>query len=168
MRFTKGAVGVRQPGKRSPGARRPCDSYAPRGVNWHRRKTGAMERRNQQKMKLTRRQLALSLAASSTLRSSPFDSPLSPLGVPRGIAPGRVTWAHDSAAVTWDGTGSWWEDAHNHQSVIDRMVSNSIRALPIKKAMLWPGRLSFNISIARMAEATRDTEPGRRSRSRRT
>ena len=90
-------------------------------------------------MKMTRRQLALSLAASSTLRSSPFDSPLAPLGVPRGIVPGRVTWAHDPAAVTWDGTGSWWEDAHNHQSVIDRMVSNSIRGLTDQKsdALAW-------------------------------
>ena len=85
-------------------------------------------------MKLTRRQLALSLAAGSTLRSSPFDPPLSPLGVPRGIVPGRVTWAHDPAAVTWDGTGLWWEDAHNHQSVIDRMVSNSIRGLTDQKS----------------------------------
>src|SRR5580658_8814238 len=80
-------------------------------------------------MKLTRRQLALSLAAGSTLRSSPFVSPLSPIGVPRGIAPGRVTWAHDPAAVTWDGTGSWWTDAHNDQTVIDRMVSRSICGL---------------------------------------
>jgi Domain of unknown function (DUF362) len=90
-------------------------------------------------MKLTRRQLALSLAASSTLRSSPFDPPLSPLGVPRGIVPGRVTWAHDPAAVTWDGTGSWWEDVYNHQSVIDRMVSNSIHGLTDQKsdAQAW-------------------------------
>ena len=90
-------------------------------------------------MKLTRRQLALSLAASGTLRSSPFGPPLSPLGVPRGIVPGRVTWAHDPAAVAWDGTGSWWEDVHNHQSVIDRMVSNSIRGLTDQKndAQAW-------------------------------
>jgi len=40
-----------------------------------------------------------------------------------------VTWAHDPAAVTWDGTGSWWQDANNNQSVIDRMVSRSIRDL---------------------------------------
>ena len=89
-------------------------------------------------MEMTRRQFALTLAAATYLRSSLFE-PLSPLGVPRGIAPGRQTWAHDPAAVTWDGTGSWWTDANNDQSVIDGMVSRSIRALTNKKgdAQAW-------------------------------
>src|SRR5579864_8732046 len=89
-------------------------------------------------MDMTRRQFALALAAATYLRPSLFE-PLSPLGVPRGVVPGRVTWAHDSAAVTWDGTGSWWTDANNNQSVIDRMVSSSIRALTNQKsdAQAW-------------------------------
>jgi hypothetical protein len=57
-----------------------------------------------------------------------------PLDVPRGIVPGRVTWAHDPAAVTWDGTGSWWADANNNQAAIDRMVSRSIRGLTNQKS----------------------------------
>jgi hypothetical protein len=90
-------------------------------------------------MKMTRRQFALSVAATSTLHSSLFALPLSPLGVPRGIAPGRVTWAHDPAAVSWDGTGSWWQDANNNQSVIDRMVSRSVCGLTNQKsdALAW-------------------------------
>jgi hypothetical protein len=90
-------------------------------------------------MEMTRRQFALSLAASSTLRSSLLSPALSPLGVPRGVVPGRVTWAHDPAAVTWDGTGSWWIDANNNQAAIDRMVSNSIRGLTNEKtdAQAW-------------------------------
>src|ERR1700752_1747615 len=90
-------------------------------------------------MKMTRRQFGLSVAAASTLRSSLFASPLSPIGVPRGVVPGRVTWAHDPAAVTWDGTGSWWADANNNQAVIDRMVSRSIRGLTDQKsdAQAW-------------------------------
>jgi len=80
-------------------------------------------------MEMTRREFALSIAATSALGSSLFDPPLSPLGVPRGIIPGRVTWAHDPGAVTWDGTGSWWADANNNQAVIDRMVSSSICSL---------------------------------------
>ena len=83
-------------------------------------------------MEMTRRQFAFSIAAASGLPSSLFE-PTSPLGVPRGIVPGRVTWAHDPAAVTWDGTGSWWADANNHQPVIDRMVSLSIRGLSNQK-----------------------------------
>jgi hypothetical protein len=41
--------------------------------------------------------------------------------------------------VNWDGTGSWWTDAHNAQSVIDRMVSRSIRGLTNQKkdAQAW-------------------------------
>ena len=74
-------------------------------------------------MEITRRQFALTLAATSTLGSSLFNPPLSPLSVPRGILPGLVTWAYDPAAVTRDGTGSWWQDANNHQPVIDRMAT---------------------------------------------
>jgi hypothetical protein len=89
-------------------------------------------------MGMTRRQFALSIAAASCVRPSLFD-PLSPLGVPRGVVPGRVTWAHDPSAVNWEGTGSWWADAHNDQAVIDRMVSGSIRGLTNEKsdAQAW-------------------------------
>ena len=85
-------------------------------------------------MKITRRQFALSIPAASSMGSSLFASTLSPMGVPRGVVPGRVTWAHDPSAVTWDGTGSWWADANNNQSVIDRMVSSSIRSLTNQKS----------------------------------
>jgi hypothetical protein len=85
-------------------------------------------------MKMTRRQFALSIAAAGSLPKALFASPLSPIGVARGIAPGRVTWAHDPTAVTWDGTGSWWADANNNQAAIDRMVSSSIRGLTNQKS----------------------------------
>src|ERR1700722_6945804 len=90
-------------------------------------------------MEMTRRQFALSMAAATTLRSSLFEPTLSPVGVPRGVVPGRVTWTHDPAAVTCDGTGSWWKDANNNQAVIDRMVSRSIRSLTVQKsdAQAW-------------------------------
>ena len=90
-------------------------------------------------MEMTRRQFALSIAAASSMGPSLFGATLSPLGVPRGVVPGRVTWAHDSAAVTWDGTGSWWADANNNQAAIDRMVSHSIRGLTNQKsdAQAW-------------------------------
>jgi hypothetical protein len=89
-------------------------------------------------MEMTRRQFALSIAAASCLRPLLFGPP-SPIGVPRGVVPGRVTWAHDPAAVTWDGTGSWWSDANNDQSMIDRMVSRSIRGLTNERndAQAW-------------------------------
>src|SRR5580693_5387696 len=90
-------------------------------------------------MEMNRRQFTLSLAAATTLRSSLFASTLTPVGIPRGVVPGRVTWAHDPAAVTWDGTGSWWTDANNNQAAIDSMVSRSIRDLTNQKsdAQAW-------------------------------
>ncbi len=84
-------------------------------------------------MEMTRRQFALSLAAASSLPSSLF-APTSPVGVPRGVIPGRVTWAHDPTAVSWDGTGSWWLDANNNQPAIDRMISRSLCGLTNQKS----------------------------------
>src|SRR3984893_9746430 len=90
-------------------------------------------------MDMTRRQFTLYLAAATTLPSSLFASTLTPLRVPRGVVPGRVTCAHDPGAVTGDGTGSWWIDANNKQTVIDRMVSRSLRGLTNQKsdAQAW-------------------------------
>jgi hypothetical protein len=85
-------------------------------------------------MDMTRRQFTLSLAAATTLPSSLLASTLSPVGIPRGVVPGRVTWLHDPAAVTWNGTGSWWTDTSNNQAVIDRMVSCSLRSLTNQKS----------------------------------
>ncbi len=60
----------------------------------------------------------------------PLDPPNTPIGVARGLFPGRVVWAHDPAATKWDGTnGTWWADACNDQAAIDAMVSASIRVL---------------------------------------
>src|SRR5579864_2355104 len=101
-------------------------------------------------MEMTRRQFALSIAAATTLRSSLFEPTLSPVGVARGVVPGRVTWKHDPAAVTWDGTGSWWKDANNNQGVIDRMVSRSIR---------WVGNIPKSLAKIRYA-AKLSSSPG--------
>jgi hypothetical protein len=68
-----------------------------------------------------------------------FDGPLAPVGVARGITPGRVTWARNPEAVTWDGKGFWWEDAYNNQAAIDDILSRSVRALANQKtdAKAW-------------------------------
>jgi Domain of unknown function (DUF362) len=96
-------------------------------------------------MEMTRRQFALSIAAAGSMRSSLFDPTLFPFGVPRGVVPGRVTWAHDPAAVTWDGAGSWWRDSNNNQAAIDRMVSRSICGLTNQKtdAQAWSAMFHY-------------------------
>lgn len=62
---------------------------------------------------------------------TPIDAPNSPMGVARGIFPGRVTWARDPAATPWDGsTGRWWyDDTGVNQAAVERMMSRSLRAL---------------------------------------
>lgn len=60
----------------------------------------------------------------------PTDPPNTPMGIARGIFPGRVVWVRDSAAATWDGkTGYWWDDRYTHQANVDSMLAKSLRAL---------------------------------------
>jgi len=58
--------------------------------------------------------------------------PNRPLGVARGVQPGRVVWIHDPNATDWDGYGSpepWYDDAHTDPVVVQSMVSRAIRGL---------------------------------------
>ena len=61
---------------------------------------------------------------------TPTDPPNSPMGVAKGIHPGRVVWVHDPAATSWDrSTGHWWDDDSTDQNVVDYMVSKTIQEL---------------------------------------
>ncbi len=111
-------------------------------------------------MDMTRREFALFITAAATLRSSLFGSAPSPVGVPRGVVPGRVTWAHDPSAVTWDGTGSWWTDVSNDQSVIDRMVSRSIRGLTNQQSDAEAWRSIFQYFNRTHGRGTAGYQPG--------
>lgn len=58
--------------------------------------------------------------------------PHSPLGVARGIHPGRVVWVYDPNATDWDGynsSDSWWQDEHTDPVVVERMLSQAIRGV---------------------------------------
>lgn len=46
-----------------------------------------------------------------------------------GAMPGRVVWAHNPAAVTWDGRGYWWSVENFDETVLRKMVDDSIAAL---------------------------------------
>lgn len=52
-----------------------------------------------------------------------------------GAMPGRVVWTHDPASVEWDGNGYWWEIGHFDESVILKMVNDSIAALGGKETV---------------------------------
>ena len=57
----------------------------------------------------------------------PIDKPNTPVGVPDGIFPGRVTWVHDPAATNWDGTSNyWWSTANNNQAAISNMMIKAV------------------------------------------
>ncbi len=49
-----------------------------------------------------------------------------PIGTAQGIFPGRVAWAHDPDAITYDpaaANGFWWEDNNTNPERVDRMFS---------------------------------------------
>lgn len=61
---------------------------------------------------------------------APPDAPNTPMGVAKGILPGRVTWTRNLNATTWNGTtGYWWEPGNTNQTLIDGMISDSVRSL---------------------------------------
>lgn len=77
---------------------------------------------------------------STTNAGGTNEMPNSPVGVGKGIYPGRVTWVRDLNATTWDGsTGYWWEDKNTNQALVDGMVSSSIQSLSgvVSDAEAW-------------------------------
>ena len=58
-----------------------------------------------------------------------------PIGIAKGIHPGRVVWVHDPDATDWAGPGDghWWQSNHTDQAVVEQMMSRAIRALSGEK-----------------------------------
>lgn len=74
--------------------------------------------------------LALSIGLIGQAHFTPIDAPNHPMGVGKGIHPGRVVWVHAPGATRWDGkTGNWWDDTNTDQSMVDQMVSDSLQSL---------------------------------------
>ena len=72
---------------------------------------------------------ALLLMVGSEAAFVPSDPVNTPMGTARGIHAGRVTWAYDSHAATWNGTGNWWQGGNTNAAVVGTMLSNSIQWL---------------------------------------
>ncbi len=61
---------------------------------------------------------------------SPTDAPNTPMGIARGIHPGRVAWAHDPKAAAWDGKHGLYSDADNNsQTRVNDMMDAVIISL---------------------------------------
>ena len=58
-----------------------------------------------------------------------------PVGIAKGIYPGRVVWVHDPDSTDWDGPGDghWWQSNHTNQAAVDKMMSRAIHALSGEK-----------------------------------
>jgi parallel beta-helix repeat protein len=76
--------------------------------------------------------LSISLTGRTSVEAAftPAESANSPIGVAKGIYPGRVVWTYEPSATNWDGsTGRWWDDNNTDQGTVDLMVSKSIQTL---------------------------------------
>ena len=70
-------------------------------------------------------------APASSSEPLPYDSvfpPHEPCGRGVGARPGRVAWVRDAAAVTWDGSGYWWQREHFDEDAVRRMVDDGVAA----------------------------------------
>jgi hypothetical protein len=74
--------------------------------------------------------LGVASDASAPEAFTPTDPPNQPIGVGKGIHPGRVVWVREPDATRWDGkTGDWWDDANTDQRLVSGMMSGAIRSL---------------------------------------
>jgi hypothetical protein len=74
--------------------------------------------------------LSINAGSPASAGFTPSDPPNSPMGVAKGINPGRVAWIYDPNATDWKGPrmgdGYWWQSNHTNQQVVDAMMLKSI------------------------------------------
>lgn len=67
---------------------------------------------------------------SATIVYDPWTPiPKEPMGVPKGMNPGRVVWVWDPDATEKQLDGYWWEPQNNDQQAIENMFLNGITSL---------------------------------------
>jgi uncharacterized protein (DUF362 family) len=72
--------------------------------------------------------------ASAKSNSEWIITPNQPVGIAKGIFPGRVVWVHDPAVAHWDGTTTnWWDENFTSQSETDKMLKESLITLTGEK-----------------------------------
>jgi hypothetical protein len=73
-------------------------------------------------------------AKSGTTELKVWYKPNEPVGIAKGIFPGRVMWGHNPLIASWDGkTGFWWEEKYNDQKEVDKLFKETLTGLTGKK-----------------------------------
>ena len=74
--------------------------------------------------------LAISVTSEKLLLAQPQPAN-EPIGIAKGIYPGRVVWVHDPDATDWKGPGDGhpWQSNHTNQERVSQMLSQAIRNL---------------------------------------
>jgi len=94
---------------------------------------------------------ALWVAMSATGEKSALAEPQpanEPMGVARGIHPGRVVWVHDPDATDWEGPGDGhpWQAEHTDRECVHKMMSRAVRELTgaADEARAWDGLFRYH------------------------
>lgn len=75
---------------------------------------------------------ALVIVSLPTIRSFADNPPHGPVGVAKGIFPGRVVWVHAPQATSWAGYNSaehWFETNHTDLATVELMLSKAIQSV---------------------------------------
>lgn len=80
------------------------------------------------------KEVKAAIKRSNTEIFTPPENPNEPVGVAKGIFPGRVSYAYDPDAVHFDPDavktqGNWWEDRNTDPERVDRMYNLSLDAV---------------------------------------
>ena len=91
---------------------------------------------------------ALAQTGANTGTFVRIDSVNTPIGIARGIIPGRVSWIHDPQAVSYNNQGNWPADQYNNQARIDNMVRRVLLSTSGKASIgqAWDTLFKFNNS----------------------
>lgn len=66
---------------------------------------------------------------------TPKDAVNSPIGVARGIHPGRVSWIRDSLAVKFSGSGNWTAEQNFDNARLDNMLRRLVMSISDKPSL---------------------------------
>ena len=125
---------------------------------WMRRQEFAQQRRLAAAWACTVAALVFGVLAMRSLPESTSradNPPHGPMGIGKGIFPGRVVWVHAPDATSWAGWASperWYASNHTDLAVVEDMMSEAVRRLAgeTTDAVAW-GKLfhSFNTNQGR-------------------